>query len=260
MIQDSVFCIPTAKRPEFLALCLEKLAKIPDIEQADIRIFLDTCTDERLTDVEYCRDTFLPVAEIFRADKHVFALSGCWNILRSLHEGWRTNKEYVFFVEEDVLVLPTFTKFHWNVHNSGNYFVTCGRRHSSMPLDFYSNPGTCYRHKSLDHVVPHINDDYFRDTTVYLDKHFPGMKGMDGTLDDGLIRKVQRSVNGKVLCAEPPVAFHSGFHYYDRLEEYKNKGVTIQERIEYLRKMLPTLTKQSRYTHDWEPYIEPVGC
>jgi hypothetical protein len=79
------------------------------------------------------------------------------------------------------------------------------------------------------------------------------MKGMDGPLDDGLIRKVARSVNGKVTCADPGVAVHQGFHYYNKIEPYIVRG-TIQERIQKLREMLPTIRRADRYTGDFEPF------
>jgi hypothetical protein len=222
----------------------------------DVRIYLDWCQDERLADVEYCRDTYFPTAEIFRAGPHVKVLSGTWNILNSLKGGYETGAEFIFFIEEDVMVQPCFFEWHWAQHERENYFVTCGRRHGQMPLDFYSNPGTCYRRSALSYVMPHICDEYYADTTKYVDTKFPQYRGQDGSLDDGLIRKVQKSVGGKVLCAVPPVAFHQGFHYYDRLPEYRNTGVGIQDRIRVLEEMLPRVDRVDRYTHDFEPYRE----
>ena len=250
----SVVVIPTLRRPEMLALTLEKLSKTPQAEHLDVRIFLDTAPPETLEDVAYCRDTYLPTAEIFQAGEHVKVLSGCWNILNALKNGYETGADRIFLVEEDVFVAPNFFEWHWQKHSEGNHFVTCGRRHGRMPMDFYSNPGTCYTRESLGQVMPHICDDFFRDTKAYLSKHFPTMIGKDGDLDDGLIRKVQRSVNGKVTCAQPPVAFHQGFHYYNCFQEFKINGGSIQLRIAQLRHLLPTIDPHGRYTSDYEPY------
>jgi hypothetical protein len=200
------------------------------------------------------RDTYLPTADIFRAGEHVRVLSGCWNILNSLKAGYETGAELIYFVEEDVMVRPNFFQWHAQQHAEQDYFVTCGRRIGHMPIDFYSNPGTCYRRKNLASVMPHITDEFFKDTILYLKKLFPRMDGMDGPLDDGLIRKVARSVNGLVRCADPNVAVHQGFRYYDRIDLYKNSGKSIQEKIERLKEMLPTVDPKSRYTGDFEPY------
>ena len=93
----SVVVMPTFCRPEFLALALEKVAvanNVPD----DVRIFLDTCSDERMSEVEFVRDTYLPTAEIFRAGAHIICPSGTWNILNSLKQGYETGAEYIYFI------------------------------------------------------------------------------------------------------------------------------------------------------------------
>jgi len=53
---------------------------------------------------------------------------------------------------------------------------------------------------------------------------------------------------------DKPKVAHIGWHYYDRLEMYKNRGVTIQERIAELRKMLPKVKLGDRYAKDFEAY------
>lgn len=251
---SSVVVIPTLNRPEFLALALEKLSLTEEAEHLDVRIFLDTCPDSRAEEVEYVRDTFLPTADIYRAGKHVAALSGCWNILHALREGYETGAEFIFLVEEDVMVRPNFFKWHWATQASDDFFVTCGRRHGRMPVDFYCNPGTCYRWQSLGLVVPHICKEYFADNKAYLQKHFPKMDGLDGNLDDGLIRKVIRSTRGKVRVADPAIVAHQGFHYYNRLNGFVNEGRTIQEKIGALREMLTRVDPAFRYTADFEPF------
>ena len=246
--------MPSLKRPEFLALALEKLASTKEAEHVDVRIFLDCGMPHRLADVEYCRDTYLPTAEIYLAKDHEKVLSGAWNILNALRNGYESGKEFIFLVEEDIMVRPNFFSWHWDAHASDDYFVTCGRKYGRFPLDFYSNPGTCYRHDKLALVMPHVSKEYFGGTEAYVNKKFPTMIGQDGSLDDGLIRKVIRSVKGKVTCAVPAVCAHQGFHYYDRLAEFKNEGKTIQERIECLRVILQKVKEPSRYNSDFEPF------
>ena len=76
LVSNSVVVVPTLKRPEFLGLCLEKIAQTPEGQYLDVRIFLDTCSDERADEVEFVRDTYLPNAEIFRASEHIKVLVG----------------------------------------------------------------------------------------------------------------------------------------------------------------------------------------
>jgi hypothetical protein len=250
MPSRSVVVMPTFARPEFLALALEKVAAA-DNAPDDVRIFLDACSDGRLAEVEYARDTYLPTAEIFRAGNHIICPGGTWNILNSLKQGYETGAEYVFFIEEDVLIKPTFFNEHYRMQSEGDYFVTCGRNLRGR-VDYYSNPGTCYRRDKLAQVIPHIDLKYFANQVSYLTQCFPHMDDA-GILDDGLIRRVMRSVEGEAKCAEPPIAVHQGFHYYNKFVEYKTSG-SIQDRIAQLRVMLTTIDPTNRYTRDFEVF------
>jgi glycosyltransferase involved in cell wall biosynthesis len=252
MRQKAVVCIPTFNRPEFLALALEKIARASDVPE-DIRIFLDTCSDARLDEVEYVRDTYMPTADIFRARLHVIAPSGTWNILNSLKQGFETGAEFVFFIEEDVMIKPEFFNEHLRMQSGGDYFVTCGRKLRNRDDSYYSNPGTCYRSDKLSLVVPHINMKYFADQVGYLDRHFPHMDDA-GIMDDGLIRRVMQSIGARAKCAVPAIAAHQGFHYFAKFAQYQTVG-SIAERIEQLRVMLAKVDPTDRYTRDFETLL-----
>ena len=247
----SVVVIPTFARPEFLALALEKVNATNNAPD-DVRIFLDTCSDERMDETEYVRDTYLPTAEIFRAGLHVISIGGSWNILNSLKQGCLTGAKYVFFIEEDVMVKPDFFDRHYQMQAEDDYFVTCGRKLRNRDENYYSNPGTCYRHEKLETVLPHIDNRYFVNQAEYVARLFPSMEDA-GVLDDGLIRRVMQSVSGKAKCAEPAIAAHQGFHYYNKFAEYKTFG-PIQDRIAQLRNLLPTIDPTNRYTKDFEVF------
>jgi hypothetical protein len=253
MIPKSVVCIPTFRRTEMLALCLERISAAKDAPD-DIRIFLDHSLPERLSEVEFVRDEYCPRATIFHAGNHILAPSGCWNILHSLKSGWETGSEYIFLVEEDVLIKPEFFQRHIEMQVSGDYFVTSGRKLFYLPEDYYTNPGCCFRRDKLALVIPHINLAYFADLSGYLDRKFGPMSD-GGSLDDGLCRRVMRSVGGKAKCAIPHIASHCGFHYYQKMAHYKNEG-TIQERILWIRNFLSDIPARKkadpRYIGDLE--------
>jgi hypothetical protein len=243
--------MPTFRRPEMLALSLENLQATPEASSLDVRIYLDHCVQPtRLEEVEYVRDEYFPAATIFHAGNHVLAPSGSWNILHSLKSGYETGAEYIALVEEDVLVRPDFFQRHLEMQASGDFFVTCGRQLAHLPTDYFSNPGSCYGREKLALVVPHICPAYFASQKDYLNQKFGSMDDA-GILDDGLIRRVMRSVNGESRCAIPAIASHIGFHYYNRMTQYKNEG-SIQDRIARLRVMLPNVSPADRYTGDFE--------
>jgi hypothetical protein len=253
MTQKLVVVMPTYKRPEMLALSLEKLSLTTQAANLDVRIYLDhTILKSRIDELDYVRDTYFPTADIFHANNHVMVPSGSWNILNSLKAGYETGSEFVFFIEEDVFVTPDFFDRHLEMQASGDYFVTCGRKLKFRDESYYSNPGTCYKHEKLVFIVPHICPEYFADQKGYLETRFAGMDDA-GILDDGLIRRAMQSVGGQARCAVPSIAFHQGFHFYNRAPEYRVEG-NIEERIAGLRKLLPTVNPADRYTGDFEPY------
>lgn len=248
-----VVVMPAFRRPEIAALSLEKLALACSLD-TDVRIYLDTCGDERLEEFQYVRDTYFPTATIYRAGLHVIAPSGSWNILNSLAQGFDTKADLVFFIEEDVLVSRNFFKWHEARHSEYPYFVTSGRKLKNRDTSYYSNPGSCFSKEALSLIVPHICLEYFADQAGYLDKHFPGMDDA-GILDDGLIRRVMRSVQGKAIAADPAIAFHYGFRYYNRLEPWMISG-SIQNRIIEARKIFEKVNPNDRYSQDFEPFLE----
>jgi len=195
---------------------------------------------------------YFPTADLFHANNHVLLPGGTWNILQSLKAGYETGADMVFFVEEDVFVTPDFFDRHLELQAAGDYFVTSGRVLQNFDDTFYSNPGSCYRREKLAHVIPYICDEYFANPKLYLETRFPFMDDA-GILDDGLIRRVMRSVGGWARCATPPIAFHQGFHFYGKTAEYRVEG-TIEEKIAGLRIMLPKISPAGRYTRDFEPF------
>ena len=237
-----------------LALSLEHLSRTRQNFSLDVRIFVDHTTPERLAEVDYVRDVYFPTADIYHAQNHILCPSGSWNILQSLKAGYETGAEYIFFIEEDVLVKPDFFTRHLEIQTSGDYFVTSGRKLPYFDDTYFSNPGTCYRREKLSLVIPHINDQYFVSQSAYLGHYFPHMDDA-GILDDGLIRRVMRSVNGQAKCAVPRIATHVGFHYYQKMSQYKNEG-SLPDRINWMRNFLSDVPARKRedprYINDLE--------
>ena len=256
MIPDGVVCIPTFRRIEMLALCIERISAAEESRNLDIRIFLDHSFPERINEVEWVRDRYCEQAEIFHANSHVACPSGSWNILNSLKQSWESRTPIIYFVEEDVLInSQTFFKKHLEMQNSGeDYFVTCGRKLPYFDDTFYSNPGTAYRREKLGLVIPHINERYFANQKAYIESNFPHNDSA-GILDDGLIRHVMLAHGGRAKCAVPRICSHVGFHYYQKMGQYKNEG-KLEDRIAWIREFLSDIPARKaadpRYIGDLE--------
>jgi hypothetical protein len=246
----NIVVMPALHRPEMAALALERIRSTPEAGSLDVRIFVDHSTEAVLDDFEYVRDEYFPEATIYHAGEHIYAPSGCWNILNALKAGYESGAEYIFLIEEDIMTYPDY--FTWNFAQSGDHFATCGRFIRAHFSDYYTNPGACFRSEKLKLVIPHICDDYFAFRRDYLNRVFPPVMDDASDLDDGLIRRVIRSVNGHVLYPGTPKVAHQGFHYYNKLVQYKIEG-SISERIESARNLLARVQSADRYSHDFEP-------
>ena len=248
----TIAVVPTLKRPEFLALALESVDRA-DQAPDDVRIFLDYSDAKRLDEVEFVRDTYCPRASIYQAKPHVEAPSGCWNILNAYKQGFNCGAEIIFFVEEDCRIYRDYFTWSIKAQDSG-CFATCGRYIKRYGENYFTNPGASFRRESLALVVPHICDSFFDDRRTYLTKTF-GQFEEASDLDDGLIRHVQRSVNGFVMYPDTPKVAHQGFRRYGRTEEWRTTG-SIKERIAQLRVILTHIDPKGRYTSDFEVYTE----
>jgi hypothetical protein len=240
-----------------LALCLEKLDQAVDAPD-DVRIYLDTSTEERLSEVEWVRDTYLPRAQIFHAKSHTPAPSGTWNILNAIRQGYETGASGVFLIEEDVLIRPkTFFSWHREQMATGKYLATCGRTEIRLfalhNYDYYTNPGSLLSRQLIERILPHLCDAYYSDLRGYLLAHFPRWDVMS-ILDDGLIRRVIEQMGGRVLTAVPGVCVHQGFHFYNNIDIYKNHETAIDKKIARLREIIASLKPGGRYCKDFEPF------
>jgi len=249
-----VIAIPTAHRPEFLALTLEKLsgAVSKTVGTNSVHIYADSVDETRLREIEVVRDLYFPEAFLFHARPHIQAPSGCWNILNAIKSASRWADD-VYLVEEDVLVYPDF--FDW--HESQTAPVSCGRRHWDLRWrfrDLYTNPGSLLRRPLLDALLPHINDDYFSDPRGYLDRTFQPWHEITH-LDDGLIRNVMRESHWLPAYPEKPMCAHIGFRGYGNLDIYQNNEEDIVKRIERAREILAAVKPTDPYAKDFEPYL-----
>ena len=228
-----VVVIPTCKRPEMLALSLQKLDQSQRPSNLDVRIYADT--QANLEHVEYVRDQYYPDALILVAKPHIFAPSGTWNILNSIKSGYETGADLVCLLEEDVLVRPNFFEHHLSVfgENNGEIVASCGRKdrgHYPVYGPLYTNPGSC-----LSRALPPRWDE-------------------QSNLDDGLIRRVVRQMGGRVVYPEVGVCVHQGWAFYNKIDIYMNDEISIEGRIKRLQELISKIQPGDRYAKDFEPF------
>jgi hypothetical protein len=235
-----------------LALSLQALESLKPAE-VNVNIYADDGAN--LDEVTFVRDSYCPSATIHAVPPHIYAPSGTYNILHSIKSGYETGAEFVYFIEEDVLVKPGYFDWHQQQMATGKYVATCGRkdaRYYAKHVDIYTNPGSCLRRDLIANLIPHINDDYMTRLRDYLNEKLGPPWPEVSDLDDGLIRHVIRSMNGVCKYSDIPTVRHIGFHAYNRLAGYTNREGSIESRIERLRQMLAEIQPGGRYTSDLE--------
>jgi hypothetical protein len=244
-----IVVIPACSRPELLAWCLRRLSEAPTCPN----ILICADTKANLEEIEYVRDRFFPAADILSAKHHLQVHSGCWNILNAIKVG-ATFAESVYLIEEDVMIFPK-QFFEW--HRSQTDEASCGRKLANFP--YYTNPGSLLRRPLLRQLIPHITDEYFKDTAAYCESNFPPAP-WTSTLDDGLIRRVMEWHGFDAAFPPSPVCAHQGFHWYGKADIVSTAGQSLDEKIENLPKMhekilTSTDPRFTRYCADFEPFL-----
>lgn len=265
-MDNRVVVMPACHRPEFAALALECLGAAKNCP--DVFVYVDDqASDSRWEQFKYVVERHAPARTyLTRRDPHVLVSSGCWNILNSIKNGRETGAEYVWLVEEDVLVCPDIFVEHPKYLASGNYAAACGRkcrRFYILSPDIYTNPGSCLTAKLVDAVIPHINETFYANTGGYMEEVLGHVEGIHG-LDDGLIRRVLWKNDWHVTYPEPFLCSHVGFQAYENKYDFCHVDYdkTIADQIENLRGLFLTLERgkepHGRYLGDLDPISPSV--
>jgi hypothetical protein len=249
---NSIVVMPTYERPEMLALSLERLSQVR--ECPPIHIYVDRRVDKSI--FQFVRDTYSPAAELHFTEDRPECTSGTWNILHAIQEGYNLGANFIFLVEEDVMVYPQWHFHHLAKLWTGEYKASCGRRLPAFNKkygDIYTNPGSCLSRELVEAIVPHINENYFRNTGGYIRETFK-REPLNSSLDDGLVRVVMADKGWRCAYPAAPLCAHQGFEFYNNIDIYMNNEGTIQNRIAKLRTMLAKISPKDRYAPDFEPF------
>lgn len=164
-------------RPEYIGQCLENLLRCPESQDVQIAVFQDSriaLPDNRTSlffqtaGIIESYSKFFPNFYFTQRINHDFDMQGAGqfhpsavNAHQALLEAYDSGAEYVYYVQDDVLVAPDFLLWHKAVQEDGNYFCTCSDRlpkgWESKPFDlgaYYESPirldnGLCWRRENL---------------------------------------------------------------------------------------------------------------
>jgi hypothetical protein len=264
-MKPDIVVVPTFSRPEYLWLCLERIAACPESRMLDICVYVDNHENrvpapkdeiERVT-------TKCPGLSIYLLTRapHRF-IGNSFNVLEAYREAYGTGCEYVFQVEDDVMVTPDFFTWHYRVQRSGRWFCSVGCKSPRVPPpegadDFYGTVdfcsyGVCFPRNALATVIQHARPEYYGNMDGYIGSNFPDL-GFAGrfTEQDGLIHRLVKMSGLPSAWPVKPRSCHCGYYGYHRGKGLRPEG-TLEQRYEQVKKIIASADELRRNSRDYD--------
>lgn len=273
-MNPDVVVIPCFDRPEFVVCCVERLLKCPEAKDVRMLFAIDD------------HDELHPHAELDAAIGQVSRAQDV--VLRKARTPWRGNSanvlgalkmaatfagEFVFLVEDDVIVADDFLRWSYAVHRKTDLFASVAVRNTNdgaaqnLPDDAeafylstrdYSSLGVCLPLSSVDEIVKHAVPEYLSNPVGYCAAMFPQSRlNRIHSEQDGLIRRIIERDSRTVAWPCRPRAAHIGFVGYNRAGQHL-KG-SLKERCAKLRSMLGDKAALNSFADPAWSDIEPCA-
>lgn len=231
----NIILIPCANRPEFLYYCVEKLKKCEEAKEMLTLFHVDFKHDKYIHNIV---NRYPYNKEVIINERHGWNKLPV-NILRGYKKAVERTDEYVFMIEEDVMVGTDFFNWHIKIHEKEkNIFCSIASRNNNLDRDLqldhsfakyylshntYQSLGVCFKKGVLnDFVLPHANKEYFINNEQYCLSHFPDSQfKRQWTEQAGLIRRIQEKNRMPIAYPFIPRAFHAGFYGKNRTGQIK---------------------------------------
>jgi hypothetical protein len=244
-----VVVLPCWRRPEFLWHCLDNLAQAQGVDEVTIIVRPDTgFAPENLEVVRSFAgrlpniEVQYPVPAAYRRTKQSA------NVLLGYLRAANLARQFVYLIEEDIMVARDFFRWHREVHAAAPRPLFCSiavanpNRQLTLPQELsgyylsngdYCSTGVCFDRTVLRSMVaPQVTMSYMSHPKRYIRRHFPESRiGLGFVEQDGLIRRIQESCTLPIAWPCIPRAFHAGFYGYNRSG---GVGGSLQQRIQQL--------------------------
>ena len=255
-----IVLVPTYSRPEYLHLCLEAISKADGGQDKTVWVARDCHSTDG---AKYAREAveIRAVADDFRTSfdglrfierkPHPY-YGNSYNTLELYREALSSSAEYVYLVEDDVIVEGDFFRWHEAVQRKSDYFcsiaryISKGRQVPADPADYvesdrdYASLGVCFRRENLGLITAHCCNEYYRSMTDYIVRTFPNSwLGSEFSEQDGLIQRVIKESGMSTAWACLPRAYHIGIHGYHRSRGARLTG-SLTEKIRVLKELSQT--------------------
>jgi hypothetical protein len=228
-----VVLLPCWQRPEFLWHCIDNLSKADGIENIHVIFRPDTGFAPDTLEVIRTQGQRLASFEIQYPSVCPFQRAKqSANVLLGYLHAARKARQYVFLIEEDIMVARDFFRWHRDVHTQQpQLFCSIAAKNHNRDVTvapdvdaYYSSTGdycswgVCMDRRVIQKLIaPHMNIGYFRKPKRYLRRHFPtSAVPLAFAEQDGLIRRIQEVSQKLLVYPCVPRAYHAGFYGYHR--------------------------------------------
>jgi hypothetical protein len=243
-----VVLIPCWRRPEFLWHCLENLTRAEGIENLHVIFRPDHGHDPAIHQIIAEFAARLASCEVDVPPRCPYRRSKqSSNVLSGYLLAASKARQYVFMIEEDIIIARDFFRWHYAVQElEPTLFCSLSTLNTNRVVPSSDDPqvyyrttfdycslGVCFARPIITQLIaPHVRRAYFEDPKGYCVSQFPSSQlGAGYTEQDGLIRRIQEAQGERVPIAYPyrPRAFHAGFIGYHRAGRLRG---TLSERIQ----------------------------
>ena len=267
---SDILIVPTFDRAEMLYHCLQNLSRAEGSDLLEWRICVDDHPDRHYDPSvhEVLEMTFegRPVATVTFRGAHS-GWGNSRNLLTAYQDAYESDAEYVFMVEDDVMVARDFFLWSYRAHREHNPFVTIGC--IKLPADApyidkewfgpgYASLAVCFKRENLRPILDHreafLKVAETQSFKQYYLEHFPGSRYNQGQWggQDGLINRVMEKLGVRACLPGKPRAFHAGYYGYNRSMERRPNG-TLTERIAEVGRIMASRAELTRDYKDCEP-------
>jgi hypothetical protein len=251
----NILIIPTYDRAELLYLCLDAIAMCRESSRLDIRVFQDSHINDKDVDAQGRREV-IDVVKKFH-DLQITCITRPWhayagnsyNILTAYKDAATSKAEYVFMVEDDVIVSPDFFRYHY-ARLAAHPKAACSIGVRDPGHHGYASLGVAFPRETLHLIAPHCEPLYFLRQRGYCAQTFrPSLYNAQFDCEqDGLIARI---LEGRlVLWADVPVCQHIGWYGYHRRKSQRPQG-TLEERVMQTKAILQSESLLRQWSRDF---------
>jgi hypothetical protein len=199
-----------------------------------------------------------------------------YNVMHNLVECAKRTHQYVYMVEDDIMVSNRFFEWHDLAHGAGDDVVCwiASRNNNTRFLTtedqraYYIGTTTDYqglgisysRDFILEYIAPHDKREYYSQPVNYCRRYFPDSSiGHFFAEQDGLIRRVMEKNGMRAMFPHVAQCYHAG--YYGKNRGDMPSRMSLQDKINMISGVIfnPDVMKNSVEHQEWYEDSTPVS-